>query len=99
MTPACLFCDSVGGGRRKGTMAPAHLSVWEKAVPQLLPLMPDTSFPPYIPLVPFKLPPWCWSSEGVSLNKSVCRFFKRNCLGLQKFLLPTQSPLIFAARR
>ena len=28
----------------------------------------------------------------------MCGFFKRNCLGLQKFLPPTQSPLIFAAR-
>ena len=25
-------------------------------------------------------------------------FFKRNCLGLQKFLSLTQSPLVFAAR-
>ena len=28
----------------------------------------------------------------------MCGFFKRNCLGLQKFLPPTQSPLVFAAR-
>ena len=60
--------------------------------------MSDTSVSPYIPLVPFKLLPWCWSSEGVSLSKSLCGFFKRNCLGLQKFLPPTQSLLDFAAR-
>ena len=30
--------------------------------------------------------------------KSVCGFFKRNSPGLQKFLPPTQSPLVFAAR-
>ena len=53
--------------------------------------MPDTSVPPCMPLVPFKIPPWCWSSEGVSLNKLVCEFFKRDCLGLQKILLPNQS--------
>ena len=47
-----------------------------------------------MPWVPFK----CWSSEGVSLIKSVCGFFKRNCLGLQNFLLLTQSLLIFADR-
>ena len=53
---------------------------------------------PSMPLVPFKLLLWCWSSEGVSLSKSLCGFFKRNCLGLQKFFLPTQSPLVFVAR-
>ena len=29
--------------------------------------MPDTSVPPCMPLVPFKLLSWYWSSEGVSL--------------------------------
>ena len=58
---------------------------------------PDTSVPPSKPLVPFKLIPWCWSSEGMSLSKSTCGFFKRYCLGLQKFLTLTQSPLLFAA--
>ena len=33
----------------------------------------------------------------MSLSKSVCEFLKRNCLGLKKFLPPTQSPLVFAA--
>ena len=28
----------------------------------------------------------------------MCVFFKRNCLGLQKFFLLTQSPLVFVAR-
>ena len=28
----------------------------------------------------------------------MCGFFKRNCLGLQKFPPPTQSLLVFAAR-
>ena len=31
--------------------------------------MPDTSVSSCTPLVTFKLPPWCWSSEGVSLNR------------------------------
>ena len=48
--------------------------------------MPDTSVPPCVPLVPLKLLPQCWSSVGVSLRKLMCEFFKRNCLGLQKFL-------------
>ena len=41
-----------------------------------------------------------WSSEGVSLSRwltPLCGFFKRNCLGLQQFLPPTQSLLDFAA--
>ena len=70
----------------------------EKGQWPLFALMPDTSVSPCIPLVPFKLLPWCWSSGGVSLCKFLCAFFKRNCLGLQKFLPLTQSPLVFAAR-
>ena len=61
-------------------------------------LIPDTSVPPCMPLVPFRLLPQCWSSKGVSLSKFVCGFFKRNCLGIQKFLPATQSPLVFVAR-
>ena len=86
---------SLGGGFRKGTM-PSSLLVWEKTVPPFL--MSDTSVPPCMPLVPFEALPQCWSSCGVNLSKSVCGFFKRSCLGLQKFLLLTQSPLVFAAR-
>ena len=29
----------------------------------------------------------------------MCGFFKRNCVGLQRFYPPTQLPLVFAARR
>ena len=58
-------------------------------------LMPNTSVPSCMPLVPFKLLPWwCWSSEGMCLGRSMYRFCKGNCLGLQKFLLPTQSLLV-----
>ena len=46
----------------------------------------------------FQLLPECWSSGGVNLIKSLYGFFKRNCLGLQKFLPLNQSPLVFAAR-
>ena len=90
--PAC------GGVFRKETMASAHLTIWEKAVPQLLPWCQKLQVLLCMPLVPFKLASQCWSSEEVSLSKSVCGFFKRNFLGLQKFLLPTQSLLDFAAR-
>ena len=52
----------------------------EKGQWPLLALMADTSLPPCMPLVPFKLLPQCWSSERVHLCKSVCGFFKGNCL-------------------
>ena len=48
---------SVGGGFRKGTIASVAV-------------MADTSVPPCIPLVPFKLLLQCWTSEGVSLGNS-----------------------------
>ena len=60
-------------------------------------LMSDASVPPHLPQVPFKLLPLCWSSAGASLSK-FCGPFKRNCLGIQNFLPPTQSPLVFAGR-
>ena len=34
-------------------------------------LMPDTSVSPYMPVVPFNLLPWYWSSEGMSLSRLV----------------------------
>ena len=75
---------------------PAFLSGRE--LPPALALIPDTSCLPCMPLGPFQLLPWCWSSERVSLVKCMCGFFKRNCLGLQEFLPLTQSSLVFAAR-
>ena len=100
MAPAFWLCGSQGTGLRKGTMASAHLSIWEKAVPSAHTRhwLPDILVPPCMPLVPFKLLPQCWSSRGASLSKSMCGFFKGSCLGLQKFLTPIQSPLVFAAR-
>ena len=41
----------------------------EKGQWPLLALMPDTSVPPCMLLVPFKLPPLCWNSEGVGLSR------------------------------
>ena len=38
-----------------------------------------------MPLVTFKLLPWCWSSEGMSLSKSVCGFFKGNSWDSSRF--------------
>ena len=70
----------------------------EKGQWPLLTLIPDTSAYPSMPLVPFNLPPHWWSSQWVWVGESMCGFIKRNCLGFHKFLPPTQSLLVFAAR-
>ena len=95
--PACCLCGSVGGGIRKGEMALCPPLCLGESCPLVLTLMPDPSVSPCMLLMPFKLLPWCWSSEGVSLRKPVYGFFKVNRLGLKKFLPPTQCPLSFAA--
>ena len=69
----------------------------EESCPPALILMPGTSVPLQMPLVPYKLLPHCWSSEAVSLSKFTCGYVERNCLGIQ-FLPLTQSSLIFAAK-
>ena len=82
MAPTCWLCGF------------AYISLWDKAISQLS----DTSVPPHMSLVSFKLLPWCWRSEEMRLSKLICGFFKRNFLGFQQFLPLTQSPLVFAAR-
>ena len=97
MALTCQLCGSVEGGFRKETMASASLSFWEKADPSSC-LDAKHFSSPCMLLVLFKFLPWCWSSEGLNLSESVFKLFKRNCLGLQKFLLLTQSSPGFAAR-
>ena len=46
--------SSVGGGLIKGTSASASTSVWEKAAPPALTLMPNNSVPPHVSLMPCK---------------------------------------------
>ena len=78
----CQFCGSVAGRAQKrdnGLCPPFFLG---QNCPPAPDLMPDPSVPPCMPLVSFKLLHQCWSSEGVNLSKSVCGFFKGNCLGL-----------------
>ena len=100
MPPACRLCGSGGGwggALRKGTVAPASTSVWEKAVPPPLTLILDNSVPPCMSLMPFNLLPLCWSPEGVSSSKW-CKPFKRN-RDSGSFCLPQpQSLLVFLAR-
>ena len=69
-----------------------------QAAPPVLTMIPDNSVPPHMSLVSFEQLPQYWSSEGVNLSEFMCGFFKRNCMGLQKFLPLTQSLLVFAAR-
>ena len=83
----------LGGGFRKGTMASACLSAREKAVPSS-----------YLDARHFSSSLYATGAFQVATlmlelrgSKSMYGFFKRNFLRL-KFLPPTQSPLLFAAR-
>ena len=84
-----LPAGSVRGRLRKSTMASASTSVWERAVPPALALMPDNSFSPCMSLMSFNILPLHWGSEEVSPSKSVSGPFKRNCLGIQQFVSST----------
>ena len=58
--------------------------------------------PRHVPWLGIK-PATLWFTGRCSIHwatqaRAVCGFFKRNYLGLQKFLPPTQSPLVFVAR-
>ena len=86
---------SVAQKRNNGLCPPFCLG---EICPPALALMPDTSLPPHMPLVPFKLLPQCLSSEGVNVSKSMCKPFKRHCLGLREFLSPTRALLVCTAR-
>ena len=69
ISKACLTVLGCGS-LRCGTSLPG---LWGKGLGKgqcpLLTLMPDTPVSPSMPLVPFKLPPRCWSSEGMSLSR------------------------------
>ena len=97
MTPTCQLCSFEEEGSEMRQQPPPTFLSRRKLSPSSC-LGADTSISPHMPLVPFKLLPHCWNSEQVSLSKSLREFLKRNCLGLQQFLPPTQSPLMFAAR-
>ena len=94
-TSSVALCRGAGLGKGQWPL-PTLLS--ERKLSPSSHLMLYISVPPSMPLVPFKLLPQCWSSEGVNLSNSICGFFKGNYLGLQKFLPLNQSQLVFAAR-
>ena len=73
MVPTCWLSECMGVGIRKGTIASASTFVGQKATPSpsALALMPDSLVPLFMSLVLFKLLPRSWSSEGVSLSKSM----------------------------
>ena len=79
----CLPVSSVFGvgSLIKGTVASASNFAWQKAAPlPTLTLILDNSVPPSTSLVPFKLLPQGWSSEGVSPSKSESGPFERKPL-------------------
>ena len=64
MVQTCQLC---GDKAQKRNMASASTSVWDKAEPPALTLLPNSSIPPFMSLVTFKLLLPGWSSERVSL--------------------------------
>ena len=101
MAPTCRLCGSVVGRVQKrdsGPCLPFCLGERRKLSPSSCHNARHFSSFLYATDA-FQLLPWCWSSERVSQSKSVHKFPKRNCMGLQKFLPLIQSPLVFAARR
>ena len=99
----------VGQRLCRGTMASAITSLWEKAATSALVLKSDNSVSPCTSLTTFELQCQYWSSEWVTLSKSVCRPFRKNeCLRLQQtsvslshtphwFSQPELNPLLFLA--
>ena len=75
MAPACQLREE---GSEKETIVSASTSVWEKAAPTAVSLMPDNSVPPHMFPMYFEVLLHCLSSETVSLSKSMCGPFKRN---------------------
>ena len=88
MMPACWFC---GGRAQKRNNGLCHHLCLGESCPPAVALMPDTLVPPGMSLMHFNLLSQSWSSEGVSLSKSVNGSFKRNYLGFQQFLSSTAS--------
>ena len=91
---ARLMESQMGHQPARSVALPAFL--WEEAVPQLSPWCQNRHLLPACP--------WYLSScfpvlelRG-SESDEVHMFFKRNCLGFQKFLPPIQSLLVFSAR-
>ena len=68
-----LHCCSVQGRAQKRSNDHCLHFCLGGSCPPALVLMPDTSVPPCKPVVPYKVLPWCWRPEGVSLSKSVCK--------------------------
>ena len=98
LEPPCWLCGGEGSEKEQWPL-PALL-FWRK-LPLQLTLMPDTSVLPHMSLVPFKLLPQCWSSEWVSLSKSIHVWSLLEELPGTPEALPldqSQSPLIFTAR-
>ena len=95
--PTCQVCGSVGvGSEMRQWPLPTILSGTKLSTSSYLDSRNFGSF--LYATGDFQAAPQCWSSEGVSLSKSMCGFFKGNCMELQKSLPLTQCPMVFAAR-
>lgn len=79
-----LLCDSVWGDSSEQGQYHCLASrvLFGGISPMALTIMPNTSISPHMPSVPFQQMPWCRSSEGMSLYKSLVHSgsFKRRLL-------------------
>ena len=69
MVPPASSVALWGEGSEEGQSPLPPLCLGESCPPAVALMLLVTSVPPSMPLVPFKLLPWCWSSEGVSLSR------------------------------
>ena len=98
MVPTCQLCGSWGEASEKGQWPlPAFLSGRTLSPSSCLDAR-HISFSLYT-TVPFKLLPQSRRSEGVSVSKSMCGFFKRNCLGLLKLSSTHCIPASFCSQK
>ena len=97
MVSTCQLCGCAGGEIKKETVASVSTSVWKKA--GLHDLMWGISVPPHMSLVPFNQLPLCWSSQSVSVHKSVWGPLRGISRDSSSFCIPKpQSLLLFTDR-
>ena len=87
--PACPLW-MVGSSKGQWPL-PALVSGGKLPPHLLLALLPNNSVLSHMSLVPFRLLPYCWSSEGVSPSKFVCGPFKRKAWGSRRPPSPSAS--------
>ena len=93
-----LHCGSVYGRGKKRYNGHLLQFCLGGSCPPALALMPDTSIPPHMPLVFFKVLPWWWGPEGVSQRKSIFRALQEERSENPTISSADPCPLVFIAQ-